>query len=605
MTRKLLFALIVTLLLPQTVAASAAIDDLEHEMYRLFYTEDSTAFRETVARLRQTCEAEGNEKLYYRAWGNLAIYETTHRRQTHGLEIAREMEQYAKQHESVYGTYSAKHVMGAVYHQMRDYADAESTFKEAIDYLHKNAPGESAAADYIELILINVNGYTNISKGLAYATKALEEPNISPQHRLRVLTMLCQLEGEKPDPDPEVFNKYYNERLQTKSGTPADRADKAVETLHYFVNGDYQNALVLSDSLSTIDQCIFEKARIYHKMGDDRKAYLLMINYKQTRDSLYRAERQVLVSEYTAQLNLERLTLKTMELEKKNGLLIAASILMAGALFIILLVWIIRQRVKLTRRLRDENAQLDQAHKEAQEARLAEQKQRRKAERELDVKREFLSNIAHELRNPLNPITGFSDILASPDFELEPEERQMMSQHIKESSKTLTSIIDNMIELSLYESKTSLPKDDVFSPNLVAQNAVDYGKTKVKEGVSVSLVTELSSKLNIKSDMTAVRNVLYHLVNNAAKFTEQGGIIIYCTDQGRTVRFTITDSGRGISPEQADHIFDPLTQSGEDVKTTGMGLAICTRITKLLNGTLEYDSAYKRGSRFHFEIPKE
>ena len=82
--------------------------------------------------------------------------------------------------------------------------------------------------------------------------------------------------------------------------------------------------------------------------------------------------------------------------------------------------------------------------------------------KELDVKREFVNNIAQELRSPLNPITGFSDILADSSIELQPEEREMMSTHIKENSKVLTNLIDNMIELSLYESKNSLPNKRVI-----------------------------------------------------------------------------------------------------------------------------------------------
>jgi len=582
-------------------ASKDRLQDLQSEMYRLFYTNDSLKLRETIEQLKKACQETGNEQLFYRAWANNAIYESLHQRRTHGLEICREIEKYAKGQESIYGQYAALHTFGTVYHQMRDYENAEKNFKDAADFLHKHMPEESAAADYIELVLLSVNGYRDVAKGMAYAEKALQEPNISAQHRLRALTMLCQMEGEKVNPNREVFNGYYHERQLVLQGTVPDRANNAVNMLYELVNGNYDRAMVLSDSLSTIDQRIYAKARIYHLTGDNDRAYEMMLLHKSVTDSINQAERNGLLSEYIVQLNNERLELKNKELEEQNETLRNRLIYTVIAMFVIFLTM---GSYHVVKRLRKHNALLDKAHKEEMEARLAEEEIRKQVEKELDVKREFLSNIAQELRTPLNPITGFSDILATPNFELGEEERQMMSEHIKENSKLLTGIIDNMIELSLYESKSSLPRTDVVSPNVIAQNAVDYGKTRVKPGVEIGLFSNISNQLTIMSDMTAVGNVLRRLVDNAAKYTERGGITINCYETAGTVKFTVTDTGPGVPPEKAGRIFDPITQSGTDVRSTGMGLAICLRIAKLLGGSLELDKNYKKGSRFVFEIPK-
>ena len=602
-----LFAAICLVLLAMPALADDQISQLEQEMYRYFYTEDSLNFHKTTALLKEACLKAGDETSFYRAWGNMAIYEATHQRRTHALGIAREMEDYAEAHKSTFGTYTAIHVMGNVYHQMRDYANAEKTFKDAINYLHRNMPGESAAADYIELILISVNGYNNRDQGLAYAVEALEEPNLSAPHRLRVLTMLCQLEGEKPDPDRDVFNRYYEERLQVKQGTPADKYDKLVEELHYFVNGDYEQALKLADSLSTIDQCIYEKARIYHKLGKDHEAYLLMVNYKLTRDSLFRAEHKGLLSEYITQLNMERLTLKNKQLSDRYDKLIFAMVILVIGLFILLLVWVIRKRGRLTRMLQQDNAELGRAHREAEEARDLEHEERRKVEKQLDVKREFLNNIAKELRSPLNPITGFSDILAAGEIELSPEERVAMSQHIKESSQALTSIIDNMIELSYYESKAKIDRDDEFSPVLVCQNAIDYAtRFRQRPDVELSLYTTLPEEQTMKSDMQAVGKVLRHLLDNAMKYTEKGGVLLHCskTSEGM-IRFMVTDTGCGIDDERRPYIFNPSIHERTSVSATSMGLAICYNIVSLLGGRIWLDEGYKNGCRFIFDLPEK
>ena len=576
------FCVITALLMPLTMMGQTAdegeIKRLQTEMYRLFYQEDSLAFRQTVSELMDATKKSGNDELFYRAWGNNSIYESTHQRRTHALEIAREMEAYAKAHKSIFGQYTAMHVTGTVYQQMRDYENAERTFKEAIDFLHKYAPGQSAAADYIELVLLSVNGQRDAKQGMAYAEMTLKEPNLSDQHRMRVLTLLCQLEGTKINPDREVFNRYYEERLQARKGTPADASETLVNLLYSYVNGDYERALMLTDSLPGKDQAVFARARIFHAMGDDTKAFEEMLDYRSVRDSINLAERSGLLSEYIMQLNNERLELKNKELEEQNAKLVTAIVFLLGALLVALLVWTIWRRVKLTRKLRYE----------------------------LDLKRDFVNNLAKRLRTPLNPITGFSNILASGDVELSPEEREMMNHNIQDGTKMLTGIIDNVFELSYYESRQKLDKTDTFHPNLVCQNAIDQVvDNRKKSGVEVKLVTELPDDLVITSDQQSVSKVLTQLLDNGVKYTDAGEVVLNCVENNDRIRFTVSDTGQGIPPEWRKHVFEPMVITRGSAKSSGMDLAICKSVTKLLGGDIWLDESYTNGSRFVFEIPKE
>lgn len=588
----------------QTTITSPKVAQLQTEMYRLFYQDDSLALRQTISELMEETKKAGNEEVFYRAWGNLSVYESTHQRRTHALEIAREMNDYAQKHKSVFGQYIAIHVMGTIYHQMRDYDNAEKTFKEAIDFLHQNAPEMSAAADYIELVLLSVNGRRDVKSAMMYAEKVLKEPNVSDQHKMRVLTLLCELEGDKQHPNVEKFNKYYNERLQARKGTPADDSETLVNLLYHYVNGHYDRAFALADSLPKPDQIDYAKALIYHAMGENEKAYEQMIEYKFDRDSIYKAERTGLLSEYIMQLNNERLELKNKELQDQNEKLVAAIAFIFIAMFVALLVWTIWQRSKLTRKLRFENALLDKANQEEREARVLEHEERRKAEKELDLKKEFLNKLARQLRTPLNPITGFSTILASDNVQLSPEEREMMNEHIQEGAKRLTGIIDGMFELSYYESKSSLDKTEEFSPNLLCQNAIDIMRDHHKKpSVDVHLHTTVKDDLVIKSDMQAVSKVLHHLLDNAIKYTDEGGVLLSCSEEDGRVRFSVSDTGRGIEPEWRKHIFEPMVITSGSAKASGMDLAICSTIAKLLGGSIWLDESYEKGSRFIFEIP--
>ena len=605
-----ILTIVCSLLLPLSLLAqnttSPKVAALQTEMYRLFYQEDSVALRKAIAELMEEAKKAGNDEVFYRAWGNLSVYESTHQRRTHALEIAREMGAYAQEHKSVFGEYIAKHVIGTVYQQMRDYDNAEKTFKEAIDFLHQNAPGQSAAADYIELVLLSVNGHRDVKQGMEYAELVLKEPNVSDQHKMRVLTLLCELEGDKLRPNVEKFNSYYNQRLQARKGTPADDSETFVNLLYHYVNGHYEQALALTDSLPKQDQIDYCRGLIYHAMGEDGKAYEQMLAYKADRDSIYKAERTGLLSDYIVQLNNERLELKNKELEDKVGRLVVAIVILSGTLLVALLMWFFWRRVKLTRKLRYENALLEEANQEEHEARVLEHKERRKAEKELDLKREFLNKLARQLRTPLNPITGFSNILASDNIQLSPEEREMMNEHIQEGTRRLTGIIDSMFELSFYESKSSLDKLDVFSPNLLCQNAIDNIKARnQKPNVEVHLHSTLKDKLTVKSDLQSVSKVIHHLLDNAVKYTDEGAVLLNCSEEERYIRFSVSDTGRGIDPLWHNHIFEPMVITSGSAKASGMDLAICKAIADLLGGRIWLDETYKNGSRFIFEIPKE
>ena len=605
-----ILTIVCSLLLPLSLLAqnttSPKVAALQTEMYRLFYQEDSVALRKAIADLMEEAKKAGNDEVFYRAWGNLSVYESTHQRRTHALEIAREMGAYAQEHKSVFGEYIAKHVIGTVYQQMRDYDNAEKTFKEAIDFLHQNAPGQSAAADYIELVLLSVNGHRDVKQGMEYAELVLKEPNVSDQHKMRVLTLLCELEGDKLRPNVEKFNSYYNQRLQARKGTPADDSETFVNLLYHYVNGHYEQALALTDSLPKQDQIDYCRGLIYHAMGEDGKAYEQMLAYKADRDSIYKAERTGLLSDYIVQLNNERLELKNKELEDKVGRLVVAIVILSGTLLVALLMWFFWRRVKLTRKLRYENALLEEANQEEHEARVLEHKERRKAEKELDLKREFLNKLARQLRTPLNPITGFSNILASDNIQLSPEEREMMNEHIQEGTRRLTGIIDSMFELSFYESKSSLDKLDVFSPNLLCQNAIDNIKARnQKPNVEVHLHSTLKDKLTVKSDLQSVSKVIHHLLDNVVKYTDEGAVLLNCSEEERYIRFSVSDTGRGIDPLWHNHIFEPMVITSGSAKASGMDLAICKAIADLLGGRIWLDETYKNGSRFIFEIPKE
>lgn len=591
--KRLKLILFLTIALPSLLPLYAQKDELQAQMYELFTKEDISAFIQVTDSLKHLCEHEGDEQTFYKAWGNQAIYLSRHQRRHEGLETVRAMRDYASEHDSKFGEYTSVHVMASIYYTMQNYKEAEENLLKSIELLHANFPGESAAASFLELVNI-ANRRNDFDNAYYYAISAMEEPNVVAQHKLRALSRLCQLDAHFND--VESFNRHYAQRQEVRQTTTADGIEKEIETEWHLLNGRYEEALAATEGMP-ISRVYFMKASISHRMGRDAEAYANLLRDKQINDSISAISQNDIVSEYIMQLTDERLEVERMQLQADADRQLALYRWMAIGAVLCLLVYIIWGRMKTISQLKHSNAELDQA-------RQAEHSAREEAEKALDVKREFINNISHELRTPLNPITGFSDILATPGFELSAEERSALSQHIKDSSHTLTGIIDHMIELSYYESKASLQLDDIVHPNMVCQSIVDEMKMHNQPGVTLQFRPDLLDMIHVRTDLQSVQKVLRQLVENAQKHTTEGSIRIrtYATDGA--ICFSVTDTGEGIPPALRPHLFEPFNQTDDNVKVTGMGLAICHRIAELLGGRVYYDDDYRTGgARFIFEIP--
>ena len=575
----------------QAQSSIKEIEELQTEMYKYFSTPEQEKFMEVTELLKNKSLEVNDEQTFYKAWGNQAIYLSNHDQRTKAMDVVKEMKQYAADHESHWGEYTALHVQGNVYLRMQNYASAEVSFMDAVELLHSYFPNESAAADYLELISI-ANRRSDIELGKKYGEKVLREPNLQPQHKIRAFSHLCQYaytEGNR-----ERFNELYNEWKNLLHLTAGGSLESTVEVEYLIVNERYEEALAMCDQLPIKTRGSIQ-AKIYHLLGDDTNAYKYLRQWNTTRDSINREDQANIFSEYIIQAQNERLENERLRLEDENNELRTRIYIILVIAVIIISAILLYMRQRTVKNLRKDNKSLDDARQKAEKAHDEVQKA-------LDLKREFLYNISQELRTPLNPITGMSDLLSDDDYQLQTEERVAMSQHIKDNSRLLTKMVDNMIELSFYESKVSLPMDQPISPNHICSQMVDTLKTNCPDNVGVFFETTLPDIVSITTNVECVDKVIKHLANNAFEHTTMGSVTICCSQQGDYVCISVEDTGTGVAPELIDPLSEML-ETGNQAKIAGMGLKICLAILRLLNGRIYLDKKYIGGARFVIELP--
>ena len=423
--------------------------------------------------------------------------------------------------------------------------------------------------------------------GFKYANQILAEPHVAPIHKGRALFRLSQFAFQKNDKDE--YNRIYAELQALKKSDGIAAIEPIVEVNYCIINGDYDEALRLCDGLSAEKQAE-RKSLIYHRLGDNDKAYEYMAKFKQINDSIVLVSHGNVVASCYVQMNNERMKLEQKLLEEENHRLRETVYVTLIVAIIIILTMIILQRQRKVKRLTWDNTALKKAHKETK--------------KQLSVKNEFLNNITNELRAPLNPIMGFSDILGTAEYEMLPEEREELSQHIKDNSGKLIKLIDEMAELSFYESKKSLPITFTTSPNHLARHLIDSLESQCKPGVKIVYETTLSDDMTTATNAEAMTSLLRHLLQNAIQYTEQGTITLSCTEHDGVVRSSVTDTGRGIDRERQQHIFDMFREEGDNLRLNALGLNICKTIVKLLHGRIWLDTEYTEGTRFVFDLPK-
>ena len=337
---------------------------LEADMLKYMETKERDKFFDVTDKLKEDSKEAGNERLFYQAWGNQGIYEATQQYYTNALDIAKEMKDYARQDGSIYGEYAALHTEAMILLQEGDYDAAEKAFLEAVDFSHRRFPNESAAEDLRELMKI---AYLRDDVVMAknYANQLLFEPNLAPHHKGRTLSRLSTIAFDENN--VEEFNHIYDEMKRLMQTDNISTMSLYTEVNYYIINGDYKQALLLVDRLAA-DTCAERKAVIYHRLGDNEKAYEYMVQYKHISDSISRASHDNSMASLYLRMNNDRLRLEQELLAHQNSQLRYRFYIIVAVLLILLLLFMIYQRRKIIRLLKHDNTMLDYGKKGAERA---------------------------------------------------------------------------------------------------------------------------------------------------------------------------------------------------------------------------------------------
>lgn len=263
---------------------------------------------------------------------------------------------------------------------------------------------------------------------------------------------------------------------------------------------------------------------------------------------------------------------------------------------------IIRFLSKVSEDLEKKMEEVGQKNIELKEARLT-------ADKASQAKSNFLATMSHEIRTPLNGFYGMLQLLEQSQLT---EEQTDYVKVFKKSGEDLMYLINDVLDFSKIEADKLKLEEAPFSikDTLTQINKLCYPKTH-KKGLYLHMVMDESLPEVVVGDARRLSQILNNLLDNAIKFTKEGGISMYAEsvkvdDKIATLRISVKDTGIGISNEHLDHLFKPFTQADNSIGRrfggTGLGLSISGELAALMNGSLSVTSERGSGSTFSLEV---
>lgn len=276
-----------------------------------------------------------------------------------------------------------------------------------------------------------------------------------------------------------------------------------------------------------------------------------------------------------------------------------------GVVFIALYIFIL---YRSRRKLELANAMLESNYKILEETNRQLTTATAKAEESSKMKTNFIKQISHEIRTPLNVLSGFTQIITTPGIELKAEEKASITQGIVENTERITSLVNNMLELSDTGSRNVIERNDTTTAAQIAKDATRLSCITNSKDINVKQDIESAAETtNIKTDLNSAVRALSLLIDNAQKFTANTAdrqIKISAKVNTDNVEIAVADNGIGIPKEEAEHIFEEFVQLDEFYEGTGIGLTIARSLAQRLGGNITLDTSYTPGARFVLTLPR-
>ena len=580
-TRRTVFVL--TALLLSAVTLQAASDyksspeylALRDSMHHAFNDGDSARFFTSVHKLQRYLMKQNDMHAYYTQRCNEIVFELNRQNIFEAYMLSVRLSQELTERKLDKEMYMAINMMGHIYHFSGNNASAKRCFWEVIRMMEKEGYQESIPPIYMNLVNIVINEDPNEALRLIDQAASLAHES-SPEREFDIearRTLAYYRMG-----DMERFDKGYHEYKEGEAKGLSSVHGRSLEVYHLTRQGKIEEAIRLADE--SLDDRLSTMAEIYASAGRWKEAFETQKKDMEETDSI----NSLLLSSSLQgiQTELQRYERESEETHRHlYGVVAIATLLL---LLVLALVYIVKTRQRHLREMR-------KAYQRAVESDK--------------MKTVFIQNVSHEVRTPLNVISGFAQVMADPERDITPEEHRYMSDMVVHNSNRITLMLDEILMISAQESAAKEEKVAIrcneFLRNIMKEFHISSSK---KNLVSINYETELTDDQEVNTSKHVLRTIAFQLLDNAIKNTDKGTITLKASVTDSQFMLAVEDTGIGVPTEEADHIFERFVKLDPFKEGLGIGLSFCRTMAQRIGGDVYLDQSYTgSGARFVLTLP--
>jgi signal transduction histidine kinase len=379
---------------------------------------------------------------------------------------------------------------------------------------------------------------------------------------------------------------------------------------------DVEIELCRRQDFNTFLNALKHRTEVLQTLGHYEEALRAYHSYDRQKDSIIKADSRQQLNELNKRFEVDELKAQHERTALEHERTLLQIYLFVALVVLVFLVSFMYFRHRAAHRLRRAHALLEERNQLLQQSYEQLKVANARAEESSKMKTNFIQQISHEIRTPLNILSGFTQIMTTPGLDLDDATKLDASRQITENTDRITGLVNKMIELSDANSSTIIDcTDDVLAVQIAAQAADDSGITAAPHVIFDMQMDAQSEALMLHTNLRSATRALTLLLDNARKFTrpaEAKGPVAVIKQEHVTLRlvtntselqFIVEDTGIGVPPNEAQHIFEEFVQLDEYYDGTGIGLTVARSLARRLGGDIRLDTTYSPGARFIMALP--
>ena len=546
---------------------------LRNTMHKAFNDADTARFYRAVKKLKLYLLHQGDLHAYYTQRCNEIVFQLNRQNIFEAYKQAKQLSVELTDRKLDKEMYMAINMMGHIYHYSGNEETAKQCFREVIRRMEEEGYRESEPAIYMNLVSIVIE--EDPQEALRLIDKAVEISRETAPDRVFDMESRRTLAYYRMGDMPRFLEGYKAYREGVAKGQNSVHGS-SLEIYYLTSQGRYDEAIAKArlrenDRYETM-------AEIYSQAGRWKEAYEALKLGTAESDSI----NSVILSSSMQGIQEELAVYDAERRAEHTKLYALVAIVVLLVLLVVALAYIMRSR---RRHLREIQKAYDRVLESDR------------------MKTLFMQNVSHEVRTPLNIISGFAQVFANPDYQLSAEERQHIAETVTHNTHIITTMINEVLDLSAYESAAEGDMVPIACNRALRQIIDDFGKEDRLQGNTIDFQTTLDDAFTVVAQEELLKRILLPLVDNAVKNDPGGCIEVRAMAEDKRLVITVRDHGKGVPADEAEHIFERFVKLDSFKEGLGIGLPFSRTMARRIGGDVTLDTAFDGpGARFRVVI---